>query len=145
LGRTTRLGEVRRGERLLGVDTPGAKVEGVELGFSAFGLDVDEAAALGLKALGLRVSEAAALGFVEFGPDTVAADPGVGDETPPVNSACAAPVKATLAAIIRRARRVCSKRAMAPSRRVPNWVNVRRGSRLPEPSAPARIHASFSA
>lgn len=93
--------------RLFGDDTEGAKVEGVELGFSAFGLDVAEAAALGLNALGLRVSDAAALGLVEFGPDTVAAEPGVGDETPPENCPWAAPVSATVTEIIRRARRVC--------------------------------------
>lgn len=144
-----RAGADTRGVMLFGEDTWGAKVEGVELGFSAFGLEVADAAALGLKALGLRTSEAAALGLVEFGPDTVGAEPGVGDDTPPEICASAAPLNARLAASARKACRTGPELAMASSRRnCRPHVNVRWPSRLPGRSGPAQagdhIHASFS-
>lgn len=119
--RVMRDGDDRRGVRLFGDDTCGAKVEGVELGFSALRLETAEAAALGLEALGLPTSEAAALGLVEFGPDTVGAEPGVGDDTPPEICASAAlfnpaaPVARPMASAIS----VCRSRpepAMASSR-----------------------------
>ena len=64
----------------VGVDT-GAKVDGVALGFSAFGVETAEGAALGLNALGLT-DDAAALGLMEFGPVAAGAEPGAGMKTP---------------------------------------------------------------
>jgi hypothetical protein len=61
--------------------TCGAKVDGVALGFMAFGVDTAEGAALGLKAFGL-VLEGAALGLTEVGPVAAGAEPGDGVNTP---------------------------------------------------------------
>jgi hypothetical protein len=58
----------------------GAKVDEVPLGFSALGVVTAEEAALGLVAP--SPPEAAADGFVELGPATVGAEPGVGTTTP---------------------------------------------------------------
>ena len=67
--------------RTLGVETLGANVEGVALGFNAFGVEMAEGAALGLCALGLT-DDAAALGLAAFGPVAVGAEPGDGMKTP---------------------------------------------------------------
>jgi hypothetical protein len=61
------LGSVRRG----------AKVDGVALGLSAFGVMTADGAALGLNALG-STDEAGALGLIEFGPVAAGAEPGIG-------------------------------------------------------------------
>ena len=67
--------------RTFGVEFRGANVEGVALGFKAFGVEMAEGAALGLCALGLT-DEAAALGLAAFGPVAAGVEPGVGMKTP---------------------------------------------------------------
>src|SRR3954452_22002129 len=67
--------------RAFGEEVLGAKVEGVALGFRAFGVEIADGAALGLLALGLT-EEAAALGLDTFGPVAAGAEPGVGTKTP---------------------------------------------------------------
>ena len=67
--------------RIFGVEIRGANVEGVALGFKAFGVEMAEGAALGLCALGLT-DEAAALGLAAFGPVAAGAEPGEGMKTP---------------------------------------------------------------
>lgn len=64
-----------------GVETRGAKVDGVALGLSALGVETADGAALGLKAFGLT-EDAAALGLMEFGPVAAGAEPGDGMNTP---------------------------------------------------------------
>jgi hypothetical protein len=59
----------------------GAKVEGVALGFSAFGVVTADGAAFGLNAFG-STDEAAALGLMAFGPVAAGAEPGNGTNTP---------------------------------------------------------------
>jgi hypothetical protein len=58
----------------------GANVDEVPLGLSAFGVVTADEAALGFVAP--SPPEAAAAGFVELGPATVGAEPGVGTTTP---------------------------------------------------------------
>ena len=60
-----------------GAERWGAKVDGVALGFSAFGVMTADGAALGLNALGLT-DEAGALGLMEFGPVAAGKEPGIG-------------------------------------------------------------------
>jgi len=86
---TIRLGGLSGRVRPLGEAVRGANVEGVALGFKAFGVETADGAALGLLALGLT-DEAAALGFDAFGPVAAGAEPGVGMKTP---WAVASPVK----------------------------------------------------
>jgi hypothetical protein len=77
----TRFCEFRGRVRAFGEEVLGAKVEGVALGFRAFGVEIADGAALGLLALGLT-EEAAALGLDAFGPVAAGAEPGVGTKTP---------------------------------------------------------------
>jgi hypothetical protein len=67
--------------RAFGEEVLGAKVDGVALGFRAFGVEIADGAALGLLALGLT-EEAAALGLDAFGPVAAGAEPGVETKTP---------------------------------------------------------------
>jgi len=67
--------------RTFGAEIFGANVEGVALGFKAFGVEMAEGAALGLCALGLT-DDAAALGLAAFGPVAAGAEPGDGIKTP---------------------------------------------------------------
>ena len=60
-----------------GAERWGAKVDGVALGLSAFGVMTADGAALGLIALG-STDEAGALGLIKFGPVAAGNEPGIG-------------------------------------------------------------------
>jgi hypothetical protein len=94
------------------MEPPGAKVEGVALGFRAFEVETAEGAALGLCALGLT-DEAAALGLEAFGPVAAGAEPGVGMKTP---CAIAAPAKMRAAQTVKSANIRLNIEDMASSR-----------------------------
>jgi hypothetical protein len=59
----------------------GAKVEGVALGLSAFGVMTADGAALGFRVAGLT-DEAGALGLIKFDPVWAGREPGIGTYTP---------------------------------------------------------------
>ena len=70
-------GPIRTLRSLLGSDRIGAKVDGVALGLSAFGVVTADAAALGFWAFGLT-EEAGALGLIRLGPVWAGREPGIG-------------------------------------------------------------------
>src|SRR4029079_13493435 len=80
-------GPIRTLRSLLGSDRIGAKVDGVALGLSAFGVVTADAAALGFRAFGLT-EEAGALGVIRLGPVWAGREPGIGTKTPWAVAAC---------------------------------------------------------
>src|SRR4051812_4325451 len=95
----------------LGSDRIGAKVDGVALGLSAFGVVTADAAALGFWAFGLT-EEAGALGLIRLGPVWAGREPGVGTYTP-CAMALVAMMKASQATLSVKPNR--SAAAIAPS------------------------------